>query len=129
MCTGKEDRLLDCIFPQNFGDDYTPVDDYAHVYGPSPASVSDSVSTGAPPPGDGLRSGRCDGSFLNRLAVVCRSFEIAGRILPALYDHATLALYLPECWPGLDMLTRGEKWSSRGSIRANVCSQIFAMRN
>lgn len=59
-CTGKEERLLDCVFPENFGDDKPP----------------DERGPGAP--SLGLASAPCDLNDNNRLAVICRRFEIPG---------------------------------------------------
>eukprot|EP00892_Ulva_mutabilis_P005900 jgi/Ulvmu1/3682/UM017_0098.1 len=86
VCTGKEERLLDCDFPQNFGDDYSSrYSGYYDYYGfynenwPAPAHAEPQPAPmeSAPPPSSGLRrSGRCGRTDMNRLAVVCRSFEI-----------------------------------------------------
>lgn len=59
-CTGKEERLLDCVFPENFGDNVRP----------------DERGPGAP--SLGLASAPCDLNDNNRLAVICRRFEIPG---------------------------------------------------
>lgn len=69
-CTGKEERLLDCVFPQNFGVDYVyaPYDDYGDYRAPP-----------AVPPGTiGLPNAGCDAGDSGFLAVVCRRFEIPG---------------------------------------------------
>jgi len=70
-CTGKEDRLLDCDFPENFGVDYEP--------------ASAPVAT-APPPSSGLANSGCSSGTTPdnaRLAVICRNFEITGTLSPA----------------------------------------------
>ena len=69
VCTGKEERLLDCDFPQDFGADYgidyyTPNNDYNANF-PAPAPIV------------GLPSFDCDGDRM-RFSVICRQFEITG---------------------------------------------------
>lgn len=68
VCTGKEDRLIDCKFPQNFG---SPVDDYGLPV------VSD---TPAPTPSPGLTRGSCNSGDRQRFSVICRRFEITGAV-------------------------------------------------
>lgn len=78
LCIGKEERLLDCNFPQMFGDqidrDYYVEEDY---YG-NPVTL--------PRPNDfpeaGLES--CNRDFTRQLSVVCRKFEITGVTSPTL---------------------------------------------
>ena len=68
VCTGKEERLLDCDFPQDFGVDY----DYSfYAGGPE----------GAPAPGGGLPNSNCAGNDNERLGVICRRFEITGAVV------------------------------------------------
>lgn len=64
MCTGREDRLLDCDFPEDFG-----------------------YNNGGTPSRCFFRGGLDSG----RLAVVCRSFEIAGTIPKQNMLHKTSA--------------------------------------
>ena len=76
VCTGKEERLLDCDFPQDFGGDYNfyySSYDYSFAPGPAPEAVAV-----APSPSNGLPGGGCDSGDRNRLSVVCRRFEITG---------------------------------------------------
>ena len=63
VCTGKEERLLDCDFPEDFVDDY--------------GSPESALEDDAPAPSSGLRSRLCD-SDKDRLSVICRRFEITG---------------------------------------------------
>lgn len=78
VCTGKEDRLLDCEFPENFNNgDVSPYD-----YGGRTGSAAD-IPSSAPGPATGIASG-CGESDAGYLAVVCRSFEVTGEFrLPA----------------------------------------------
>ena len=73
VCTGKEERLLDCDFPQDFGEDYSN-----NVYG-----GVDNAS--APTPRGGLPSSGCARSDNRRLSVICRRFEITGTALLTVY--------------------------------------------
>ena len=82
VCLGKEERLLECAFPENFGSavesDLTD-DDYLSQAAASPAS------TAAPGPGPGL-PGAC--SFgISDFSVVCRRFEITGAMAPRAAHH------------------------------------------
>eukprot|EP00892_Ulva_mutabilis_P007291 jgi/Ulvmu1/4934/UM204_0006.1 len=83
VCTGKEERLLDCEFPQDFGVDYSSPYDYYGGYNenwPAPAHAAPEPAPMemAPPPAGslGLPFSRCERSDRNRLSVVCRRFEI-----------------------------------------------------
>lgn len=107
VCTGKEQRLLDCFFPENFGDSsavYNTVDNYnyydyssytanAPTFAPSdapafaPNGVQDYVNidyynydyeSSAPAPSTGLQETGCARGESRRLSVVCRRFEITG---------------------------------------------------
>ena len=85
VCTGKEERLLDCDFPQDFGvdygsDSYTPIDDYANWPGPSHAAPESAPMENAPAPSGGLPSFICDRDT-ERLSVICRQFEITGALV------------------------------------------------
>ena len=85
VCTGKEERLLDCDFPQNFGVDdgsdyYTPIYDYANWPGSSHASPESAPMENAPAPSGGLPSFFCD-TDSERLSVICRRFEITGALV------------------------------------------------
>eukprot|EP00892_Ulva_mutabilis_P007289 jgi/Ulvmu1/4932/UM204_0003.1 len=86
VCTGKEERLLECDFPQNFGVDYSsPYGNYYDYYGgynenwpaPAHAAPEPAPTETAPAPSGGLPNAGCDRSDRNRLAVVCRRFEIS----------------------------------------------------
>lgn len=59
MCTGKEERLIDCSFPENFG---SPSDTDAPAQSPS----------------RGLSNALCVDDDGRRFSVVCRRFEING---------------------------------------------------
>lgn len=84
VCTGKEGRLLDCIFPENFDDGES--EDYYYYYynenwpAPTHAAPAPAPRETAPPPSNGINSGRCDDDERARLAVICRSFEITGML-------------------------------------------------
>lgn len=87
-CTGTEDRLIDCTFPEYYSD-YVPHDDYidissdANEPGSAPMLSSDTPAADtALPPSNGLSGGTCSTSELDRVAVVCRSFEIPGETPP-----------------------------------------------
>ena len=77
VCTGTEERLLDCDFPQDFGADYVNSYDYAYRN----AAGSD-YNGPEPPPLDyahpGLPNSGCDRSDIRRLGVICRRFEVKG---------------------------------------------------
>lgn len=73
MCTGKEDRILECGFPEDF-DSYN---NYDYYYG--------LPSTAPPPPDEGIGRARCRRIDNNRLSVVCRQFEITGARLYSLW--------------------------------------------
>ena len=84
VCTGKEERLLDCDFPQDFGADYGfgyNGDDYtANRPGPShaePGAAPISVEI-APEPSGGIPNPLCASGDGRRLGVICRRFEITG---------------------------------------------------
>lgn len=79
VCTGKEERLLDCDFPQNFGIDYEyerPEYEYANWPGSTHPAPEPAPLESAPAPAGGLPNGGCSRSDRNRLAVICRRFEI-----------------------------------------------------
>ena len=81
VCTGKEERLLDCDFPQNFGIDYEyerPEYEYANWPGSTHPAPEPAPLESAPAPAGGLPNGGCSRSDRNRLAVICRRFEITG---------------------------------------------------
>lgn len=72
VCTGKEQRLLDYVSPQDFppGMDYAGDYDYKfldYLFGIAPA-----------PPQPGLLNTLCESDDERRLAVICRRFEITG---------------------------------------------------
>ena len=94
VCTGKEERLLDCYFPEYFGElDYYGSDGYDDygVNGPTSGTPSSTAPQLAPtevapaPSGAprGLRSSFCDNRENERLGVLCRRFEITGALCPA----------------------------------------------
>ena len=72
VCTGKEERLLDCDFPQDFGVDY----DFSYFR---------DGSEGGPAPGGGLPNSNCVRNDNRRLGVICRRFEITGAPLLTLH--------------------------------------------
>ena len=59
VCTGKEERLIDCTFPENFS-------------APSDAELP------ATPPIPGIPGAFCRSDDTHRFSVVCRRFEING---------------------------------------------------
>lgn len=73
QCTGKEERLGDCFFPQDFGSPQDPM-------APQPAGI---------PSADCSRS---DGSIL---AVACRQFEIEGALPMLRMVLSRLIIYSP----------------------------------
>ena len=73
VCTGKEERLLDCDFPQDFGEDYGS-DYYGFSY-----------NENAPVPSGGIPNFSCARDDNRRLGVICRRFEITGASLSARY--------------------------------------------
>lgn len=94
LCNGKEDRLLDCSFPESFKDyrgpsDYINPDYYssgdfeenwaapAHV---PPAPAGSAPTENAPPPSSGLIRFGCGADEQQRLAVICRRFDITGML-------------------------------------------------
>eukprot|EP00892_Ulva_mutabilis_P004525 jgi/Ulvmu1/2444/UM135_0004.1 len=91
MCTGKEERLLDCMFPENFGIDYSRDYSYDYFYNenwpapahaaPAPAPIS---MESAPAPSNGLPGAGCDRGDTERLAVICRRFEITDALCKSL---------------------------------------------
>lgn len=66
VCTGKEARLIDCYFPENFG------------AGDGGNESIDSAADLAPPLSIGLSSRSCNAIIDQRLSVICRRFEITG---------------------------------------------------
>ena len=83
VCTGKEERLLECYFPENFGifDEYThPTYDYYNDNGPAPSHALPTPAPveNAPTPSNGLARVGCDRGDTERLSVICRRFEITG---------------------------------------------------
>lgn len=69
ICTGKEERLLDCTFPQDFGE--ASASDYeSYTYDYEGNRVPDEAPLGT--------SGGCRRVESDRLAVLCRKFEIPG---------------------------------------------------
>ena len=84
VCTGKEERLLDCYFPEDFGLDdgsdyyYTPTYDYnADSPAPSDAAPESAPMENDPVQSGGLPSFYCDRDT-RRFSVICRQFEITG---------------------------------------------------
>ena len=84
-CTGKEERLMDCFFPEDFGFDYmyNPPTDRADYYNenwpaPSHALPALAPAENAPPPSNGVQRIGCDSGDAGRLSVICRRFEITG---------------------------------------------------
>ena len=74
VCLGKEERLLDCDFPGNFGappEMYATDDDYLTQ------AAASAAPAGAPGPGPGLGPSLRVTDF----SVVCRRFEIPGAML------------------------------------------------
>lgn len=68
VCTGKETRLLDCDFPENFGipGDAGPASDYdGDILSPEAAPATQALSEGVPP-------------CRFPLTVACRRFEMTG---------------------------------------------------
>ena len=81
VCTGKEERLLDCDFPENFGIDYEyamPTDEEHTVNLPAGArpAPGPATSESAAARAAGIGGRGCNDQ--DRLAVVCRLFEITG---------------------------------------------------
>ena len=83
VCTGKEESLLDCDFPEDFGADsgsayYTPSNDYFASLPDSSHAAPESAPMGnAPSSSRGLSPSDCD-LDIERLSVICRRFEITG---------------------------------------------------
>ena len=80
LCTGLEDRLDECFFPENFGDDqYSNMYDYGFSTPELPRPV---LPQGPPDsqrsPGLQGFAGSCSGNDGLALSVVCRRFEIEG---------------------------------------------------
>ena len=84
LCTGAEERLLDCGFPENFGIDYvyTPrsYDDYLGYNWPaaSHADPAPAPAENAPSPSNGLPRVGCNRGNRELFSVICRRFEITG---------------------------------------------------
>ena len=83
VCTGKEEQLLDCSFPENFGIDYVytpPTYDYYNENWPAPSHALPTPAPveNAPAPSNGLPGVGCDRGDTERLSVICRRFEITG---------------------------------------------------
>ena len=76
MCTGKEERLLDCNFPQDFGVVYeryiyTPIYDFdVNWPAPSHGAPESAPMENAPAPSSGLPSVICERER-DRLGVIC----------------------------------------------------------
>ena len=70
VCTGKEDRLLDCDFPQDFGPEYFVSYNENNEY-----------NENVPATGGGLADAACLSSDSRRFNVICRRFEIPGAVL------------------------------------------------
>ena len=88
VCTGKEERLLDCDFPEDFGVDYES-DSYTPSFsanwpGPSHAAPESAPMENAPVPSGGLPSVTCDRDR-DRLSVICRRFEVTGALFLILH--------------------------------------------
>lgn len=81
-CTGKENRLLDCDFPEEFGVDYDgdSAYDYNSENSPAPSHAELPSSSGLTGTGCSIGSNRDN----NRLAVICRQFEMTGAISAAI---------------------------------------------
>lgn len=89
-CSGNEERLLDCVFPENFGDYVSPAE-----RGPGAPSL-------------GLAKAPCGLNDDNRLAVICRRFDIPGaasgaRCAPP-SSTCTHAIELTICTHGIHIL-------------------------
>lgn len=120
LCTGKKNRLLDCVFPESFAteDRDAYFGDYngnwlaaAHA-----SSVPVPIDT-APPPSIGLTSSNCDNNERALLAVLCRSFEIIGMlIICQRYMYMDQRVYL------LHVL---EKWSHQARVQR--CTKYIIM--
>ena len=85
VCTGKEESILDCDFPQDFGADYG-FDYYGGGYNenwPAPAHAAPEPAPmeNAPAPSGGLPNSNCARDDSRRLSVICRRFEITGAFL------------------------------------------------
>ena len=72
VCTGTEDRILDCEFPQNFAIDRRPCDQY--IYDDSYAD-------------DGVRVVTCRENDAAWMSVICRRFELSGMPLIPLHVY------------------------------------------
>ena len=96
VCTGKEERLLDCDFPQDFGADYG-FDYYGGGYNenwPAPAHAAPEPGPmeNAPAPSGGLPNSNCGRNDNMRFGVICRRFEITGALLSAYCARFAVAL-------------------------------------
>lgn len=72
VCTGKEERLVDCSLPESFGEENG--DDYSS----NGNSDTEETSPAAPGLSAGIASSDCSDDESGRLRVVCRQFEIIG---------------------------------------------------
>lgn len=84
-CTGTEERLSECLFPQSFGIDYVytpPANEYFYYNenwpAPSHGQPNQAPVGNAQPPSNGLLCAGCNGGDARRLSVICCSFEITG---------------------------------------------------
>ena len=84
MCTGKEERLLDCDFPEDFGEDDSSSYDSSsyseYELGPANAPQPTPMEN-APASSGGQFSFSCARSDNGRLGVICRRFEMTGTAL------------------------------------------------
>lgn len=80
VCTGKEDRLLDCRFPEDFGGNDGSYDN-SKGSAPADTGMAEGRDATVPPHSRGLDDAGCT---LNprgdnrQLAVICWRFEIKG---------------------------------------------------
>ena len=145
VCTGKEARLLECDFPENFGADYFGTDDYLVDVGSdyddptgdynsnrpaqSLAASEPEQMENAPAPSGGLPNAACQSTDNRRLSVVCRRFEITGAPFVALngnpMDLPTIAAYPCAVIPHMSCISLPHLLPDRSYFIkpiANVCT-------
>ena len=77
VCTGKEDRLIDCNFPEQFGN-ATAADASDYDDAVQPASPQSPASAPAPDPGVVTQGRDCTLLDNSAFGVICRRFELTG---------------------------------------------------
>jgi Scavenger receptor cysteine-rich domain len=97
-CLGTEEKLLDCVLPEDFGASSNQDDQYQD-YQASNSAVEEAPSEAPGPAPEGIRED-CSLDDSRRLAVVCRNFRVEGTVpkqKPAFL--AFLGKLWCPCWP------------------------------